>query len=243
MIMGFKNKPFSEQVAIVTGGGSGIGRAFTEALASAGAKVVIASRRSDVLRQTADELNAALATERVFPYEFDIRDRAQVEELIADVVGRWQCIDVLVNNSGLAVPEVVEEITDDGWDTVMETNLRGVMQLVRAALPCMRANDFGDIVNISSQAGKHGYADVPSYCASKFGLLGFAEALRDHVRKTGANIRIFNFCPGLVDVENVEPSQAPREGFIHVANMASTLMYALSLDRNVVLEDIGIYAR
>ena len=107
----------------------------------------------------------------------------------------------------------------------------------------MAAHGFGDIVNVSSQAGKHGYADVPSYCASKFGLLGYAEALRDHVRKTGANIRVFNFCPGLVDVENTKPDQTPRDGFIHVRNMARTLMYALSLDRDVVLEDISLYSR
>ena len=238
-----KSKPLTEQIAIVTGGGTGIGRAFAEALACAGTKVVIASRRNEVLRVAADELNAKLGSEQVFPYEFDIRNRAQVEELVADVYGRWQAIDVLVNNSGLAVPETVDDVTDDGWETVMDTNLRGVMQLVRAVLPFMRKNDFGDIVNVSSQAGKHGYADVPSYCASKFGLLGFAEALRDDVRKTGANIRVFNFCPGLVDVENSGADQAPREGFIHVANMARTLMYALSLDRNVVLEDISIYAR
>jgi NADP-dependent 3-hydroxy acid dehydrogenase YdfG len=238
-----KTKALSEQVAIVTGGGSGIGRAFAEALASAGARVVIASRRTDVLRSTADEINAALGSELVFPYEFDIRDRAQTEELVAEVYGRWQAIDVLINNSGLAVAETVEEMTDDGWETVMDTNLRGVMQLVRATLPFMRKNDFGDIVNVSSQAGKHGYADVPSYCASKFGLLGYAEALRDDVRKTGANIRVFNFCPGLVDVENPGIDQTAREGFVHVANMARTLIYALSLDRNVVLEDISIYAR
>ena len=238
-----KTKPLSEQIAIVTGGGTGIGRAFSEALASAGARVVLASRRKDLLRRAADEMNTTLAAERVFPFEFDIRDRAQIEELVKDVVERWQAIDLLINNSGLAVSETVEEITDEGWDTVMETNLRGVMQLVRAVLPHMGRNDFGDIVNVSSQAGKHGYADVPSYCASKFGLLGYAEALRDHVRKTGANIRVFNFCPGLVDVENTRPEQTPREGFIHVANLARTLMYALSLDRNVVLEDIGIYAR
>ena len=238
-----KTKPSTEQVALVTGGGTGIGRAFTEALASSGAKVVIASRRHEVLRRTADEINSNVGSERVFPYEFDIRDRAQIDEMVSDVVQRWQTIDVLINNCGLAVPETVEEITDEGWDTVMETNLRGVMQLVRAVLPHMRTNDFGDIVNVSSQAGKHGYADVPSYCASKFGLLGYAEALRDHVRKTGANIRVFNVCPGLVDVEHTRPEQAPREGFIHVANMARTLMYALSLDRNVVLEDINIYAR
>jgi NADP-dependent 3-hydroxy acid dehydrogenase YdfG len=238
-----KTKPLSDQVAIVTGGGTGIGRAFTEVLASAGAKVVIASRRTDVLRRTADEINAALAAERVFPYEFDIRDRAQIDELVRDVFERWQSVDVLINNSGLAVPETVEEITDEGWDKVLETNLRGVMQLVRAVLPHMRAADFGDVVNVSSQAGKHGYADVPSYCASKFGLLGYAEALRDHVRKTGANIRVFNFCPGLVDVDNTRPDQTPRDGSIHVTNLAHTLMYVLSLNRNVVLEDINIYAR
>ena len=241
--MTLKTKPFSDQIALVTGGGSGIGRAFADALASAGAKVVIASRRTDVLRRTADEINATLGSELVFPYEFDIRDRAQTEELAMDVFARWQAIDVLINNSGLAVPETVEEITDDGWETVIDTNLRGVMRLVRAALPYMRKNDFGDIVNVSSQAGKHGYADVPSYCASKFGLLGYAEALRDDVRKSGANIRVFNFCPGLVDVENTRADQEPRAGFIHVTNMARTLMYALALDRNVVLEDINLYAR
>ncbi|MGI8918471.1 MAG: SDR family oxidoreductase [Pyrinomonadaceae bacterium] len=238
-----KSKALTDQVAIITGGGSGIGRAFAEALALAGVRVVIASRRVEFLRATADELNANFSAERVFPYECDIRDRAQIDELARNVFERWQAIDVLINNSGLAVPETVEAITDEGWDTVMETNLRGVMQLVRAVLPYMRQNDFGDMVNVSSQAGKHGYADVPSYCASKFGLLGYAEALRDEVRKTGANIRVFNFCPGLVDVENTRPDQQPRAGFIHVSNLARTLMYALSLDRNVILEDINIFSR
>ncbi|MFZ0062332.1 MAG: SDR family oxidoreductase [Pyrinomonadaceae bacterium] len=238
-----KRKPLAEQIAIVTGGGSGIGRALTESLALAGVRVVIASRRTDVLRTTAHELNASLGVERVFPYECDIRDRAEIETLVRDVFERWQAIDLLVNNSGLAVPETVAEITDEGWDKVMETNLRGVMQLVRAVLPQMRKQDFGDIVNISSQAGKQGYADVPSYCASKFGLLGYAEALRDDVRKTGANIRVFNFCPGLVDVENTKPDQEPRSGFIHVANIARTLMYVLSLDRNVVVEDLSLYGK
>ena len=238
-----KPKRFTEQVALVTGGGTGIGRAFTEALAAAGVTVVIASRREDVLRRTAAEINDRLNAERVFPYSFDIRDLSQIESLVSHVIDRWKAIDVLINNSGLAVPETVDQITEDGWAKVMETNLRGVMQLVRAVLPHMIQNEFGDVVNVSSQAGKHGYADVPSYCASKFGLLGYAEALRDQVRKTEANIRVFNFCPGLVDVENTMVDAQPRAGFIHVSNMARTLMYALSLDRNVVLEDIGLYAR
>lgn len=241
--MRLPNKPLSEQVAIVTGGGTGIGRAFTKALAHAGTKVVIASRREDVLRETAGQLNAEFNAERVFPFRFDVREREQIEELVSSTAKRWQSIDILVNNSGLAVPETVEDITEAGWDEVIDTNLRGMMRLVRAVLPHMIKNDFGDVVNVSSQAGKHGYADVPSYCASKFGLLGYAEALRDHVRKAGANIRVFNFCPGLVDVDSVGADAAPRPGFIHVENMARTLIYALSLDRDVVLEDVSLYAK
>ena len=238
-----KTKSIAEQVALVTGGGTGIGRAFTEALAGAGARVVIASRRGDILDQTAAQINRRLEAERVLPYTFDVRERDQIDALVGQVRERFGAIDILINNSGLAVPETVDQISEAGWDQVMETNLRGVMQLVRAVLPHMMKNDFGDIVNVSSQAGKHGYADVPSYCASKFGLLGYAEALRNHVRKTGVNIRVFNFCPGLVDVENTAPEAQTKPGFIHVANLARTLMYVLSLDRNVVLEDVNLYAR
>ena len=241
--MAAKNKSLAEQVALVTGGGTGIGRAFAEALAAQGARVVIASRRRDVLEHAASEINRERGGELVAPFAFDVRDRAQCEALVDFTVKRFGAIDILINNSGLAVPETVEEISDGGWDTVLETNLKGAMWLARAALPHMVAADFGDVVNVSSQAGKHGYADVPSYCASKWGLLGYAESLRDHVRKSGMNVRVFNFCPGLVDVEKVAPNQAPCPGFIHVSNMARTLLYALSLDRNVVLEDINIYSR
>ena len=241
--MALRNKPLSEQVALVTGGGTGIGRAFAEALAGAGARVCIASRREQVLRRAAEELNARCGAERVYPYAFDVRRLDETEALVRHTAERFGAVDLLVNNSGLAVPETVEAVSEAGWDKVLETNLRGAMWLVRAALPYMLREDFGDVVNVSSQAGKHGYADVPAYCASKFGLLGYAESLRDHARQTGANLRVFNFCPGLVDVENTGPGEEPRPGFVHVANMARTLLYVLSLDRNVVVEDINLYAR
>ena len=241
--MAWKTKPLGEQVALVTGGGTGIGRAFAAALSAAGARVCIASRSESALRRTAEELNSAAGAERVFTYAFDVRERPQCESLVSHCVERFGSLDVLINNSGLAVPETVDEITEEGWETVLSTNLKGAMWLVRASLPHMSARSFGDIVNVSSQAGKHGYADVPSYCASKWGLLGFAESVRDHARKTGANVRVFNLCPGLVDVENTAADAAPRPGFVHVSNMARTLLYVLSLDRDVVLEDINIYAR
>ena len=232
-------KPLSEQTALITGGATGIGRAFAEGLLDAGiGNCVIASRRRDVLDEAAAAMNDG--GNRVTPYAFDIRDRTQAEGLIRFAGDKFGSIDILVNNSGLAVPETVTEITDEGWNNVLETNLRGAMWLTQLVLPQMIAQDFGDIVNVSSQAGKNGYADVPSYCASKFGLLGFAESVRDDMRKRGANVRVFNFCPGLVDVESPN-DHPPRPGFIHVRNMAKTLIYALSLDRNVNLEDINIY--
>lgn len=238
-----KTKALSEQTALITGGATGIGRAFTEALLENGiGAVLICSRRQNVLDEAASELNAKFGYGKVLSYAFDVRNRAETENLVRFALEKRGAVDVLINNSGLAVPETVTEITDAGWNTVLETNLRGAMWLTQMLLPRMLEQDFGDIVNVSSQAGKNGYADVPSYCASKFGLLGFAESVRDDVRKRGANVRVFNFCPGLVDVET-PAEETPRAGFIHVRNMAKTLIYALSLDREVILEDINIYSR
>lgn len=238
-----REKPLAEQTALITGGATGIGRAFVEVLLENGiGAVVIASRRREILDEAARELNERFGAERAFSYAFDLRSRFETENLVRFALEKSGAVDILINNSGLAVPETVTEISPDGWDKVLETNLRGAMWLTQLVLPRMIEQDFGDIVNVSSQAGKHGYADVPSYCASKFGLLGFAEAVRDDALKRGANIRVFNFCPGLVDVES-PADEPPREGFIHVGNMAKTLIYALSLDRNVRLEDINLYAR
>src|ERR1051325_3504782 len=134
-----KTKPFAEQVALVTGGGTGIGRSFAGALASAGARVVIASRSESVLRRTADELNSAAGAERVFTYAFDVRAREQCEALVGHCVERFGSLDVLINNSGLAVPETVEEITEEGWETVLSTNLKGAMWLLRGGVAVMGA--------------------------------------------------------------------------------------------------------
>ncbi len=238
-----KEKSFADQTALITGGATGIGRSFTETLLEKGfGNVVIASRRKEVIDEATNELNQKYGGERVHSFAFDLREKEQTENLVEFCLDKFGAVDVLINNSGLAVPETVLELTDDGWDKVLDINLRGAMWLTKMLLPKMFEQDFGDIVNVSSQAGKNGYADVPSYCVSKYGLLGFAESVRDDVRKRNANVRVFNFCPGLVDVET-PLDKKPRDGFIHVKNMAKTLAFSLSLDRNVILEDINIYSR
>src|SRR2546423_11687694 len=141
--MALRTKPFAEQVALVTGGGTGVGRAFAGALSQAGARVVIASRSESVLRRTADELNSAAGAERVFTYAFDVRAREQCEGLVRHAIERFGSLDVLVNNSGLAVPETVEEITEEGWETLLQTNLKGAMGLRGSARPLLAGPRVG----------------------------------------------------------------------------------------------------
>ncbi len=238
-----KTKTLSQQIALISGGGSGIGRAFAQGLLAAGiGKVVLASRREQTLLATSDALNRQFDGLRAIPFAFDIQNRKSTEALVEKLNREHGSVDILVNNAGIAVPESIENVTDAGWDQVLETNLRGAMWLTQLILPKMFSANFGDIVNVSSQAGKHGYADVPSYCASKFALLGLAESVRDEIRKRSANIRVFNFCPGLVDVES-DPNGPAKSGFLHVRNMVATLLYALCLDRDVDLHDIGMTSR
>jgi 3-oxoacyl-[acyl-carrier protein] reductase len=238
-----KNKPFHEQIALITGGATGIGHAFSEGLLARGiGRVVIASRREAALGRAADGLNAKFDGDRVASIVFDIRDRASTEKLVRQIESDFGAIDILINNAGLAVAESIDAISEDGWNQVMETNVRGAMWLSQIVLPKMFAANFGDIVNVSSQAGKHGYADVPSYCASKFALLGLAESIRDEIRRRSANVRVFNLCPGLVDVES-DPSGPAKPGYLHVRSLSASLLYALALDRNVELHDLGMTAR
>ena len=238
-----QTKPLTQQIALITGGGSGIGRAFAEGLLAAGVgKVVIASRREAKLKASTDALNQQFQGMRAISQVFDIRDRQSTESLVEKIEREVGSVDILVNNAGMAVPESIEKISEAGWNQVLETNVRGAMWLTQLILPKMFSANFGDIVNVSSQAGKNGYADVPSYCASKFALLGLAESVRDEIRRRSANIRVFNFCPGLVDVES-DPSGPAKPGYLHVRNMVATLMYALALDRDVELHDIGMTSR
>lgn len=226
------------RVAIITGGGSGIGRAMAAGLAAKGMKVVIASRREDLLARVAAELG-----EHVSARACDLRELDSVQHLVNQTVSRFGRLDLVINNSGLAIAERLDTVSNEHWDIVMDTNLRGAFWLTREAMHQFRRQGQGDVVNISSQAGLHGYADVSTYCASKYALRGMGEALRQEAKADGLDVRVFTFCPGMVDVDHVGEHESPRPGAVHVRNMVKALLFVLELDRDVVVDDLGMFAR
>lgn len=190
------------KVAIVTGAGSGIGRAIALDLGRLGARVALAARRAESLEETAQLIGGALAIPT------DVRDNQQVERLIARTVDAFGAIDILVNAAGVGVFGAVASFSSADYDDIMNTNLRGVFFTCRSALPSMIARGGGDIVNIASIAGKVGTANRAVYCASKFGVVGFSEALAEEVREHG--IRVAVVCPGSTD-SGFSNGRAPAE--------------------------------
>ena len=180
------------KTALVTGASSGLGRATAVALAQAGADVALVARGADELEETGEGVSKTGRRALVLP-----ADLASGEEALATVertVGEFGRVDVLVNAAGIDVPGTVEELDVGGWDLTLSVNLRAPFLLSKAAFPHMCGAGGGTIVNVSSVAGKKGWANASAYCASKFGLTGLTEALADEGREHG--IRAIVLYPG-----------------------------------------------
>lgn len=167
--------PLTGQVAIVTGASSGLGRASAVALARAGAGVVLLARSADDLAQTAAAVDGIGRQALAIPVDLAREDQilGAIERAAADF-GR---IDALINAAGTDVPGPVADLAVAGWDHVLAVNLRAPFVLAKAVFPHMRRLGHGTIVNVSSVAGKRGWANAAAYCASKFGLGGLTQAL------------------------------------------------------------------
>ena len=183
------------RTALVTGASSGFGRRFAQVLASAGAKVGLAARRIDVLRQLEAEIRADGGQAQAFA--MDVTDRASVAGAVAETEAALGPVTVLVNNAGIPSGAFFTKTTEEEWRSVMSVNLDGAFHCTRAALPAMLAANHGRIVNISSTAGLRGYAYCTAYCAAKHGLVGFTRALALEVAKTGITVNAV--CPGYTD--------------------------------------------
>jgi NAD(P)-dependent dehydrogenase (short-subunit alcohol dehydrogenase family) len=161
--------------AVVTGGSSGLGRAAALALAAAGADVAVLARGSQDLRDTADAVRAQGRTASAAVV--DLADAGQVADAVAQVHDEIGPVDVLVNAAGTDVPGPVAELDVAAWDRVLAVNLRASFLLAQAFWTDMRDAGGGTIVNVSSVAGRRGWANASAYCAAKFALTGFTQAL------------------------------------------------------------------
>jgi 3-oxoacyl-[acyl-carrier protein] reductase len=179
------------KVAVVTGGTKGIGRAIAEALLEQGARVVVGARSAKDIEEAGQSLG-----ENARAVICDVRRPDDCARLLDTAVDAFGGLDVLVNNAGVGVFERVEALSIDEWDRVIETNLSGVFYCTAAAIPHLRKRGGGWIINIGSLAGKNAFPGGAAYNASKFGLIGFSEALMQEVRHDG--IRVSYIMPGSV---------------------------------------------
>jgi NAD(P)-dependent dehydrogenase (short-subunit alcohol dehydrogenase family) len=180
------------RVALVTGASSGLGRATALALARAGADVALMARSREELESVREEVTRI--GRRALALTVDLASVDETAEAVRRTVEALGRVDVLVNAAGTDAPGTVEEIGIEGWDRTLAVNLRAPFLLSKAAFPHMREAGGGTIINISSVAGKKGWANASAYCASKFGLTGLTEAVADEGKEHG--IRAMVLYPG-----------------------------------------------
>jgi ketoreductase len=197
-----------QQVALVTGGTSGIGLAVAESLAGQGLKVFICSRNADAVSETAGKLRAA--GQDCDGIAADVRRAEDVASLVNAAIERYGHIDILVNNAGRSGGGVTAEIPDELWYDVIDTNLNSVFLMTREVLRTGKLVDrgWGRIINIASTGGKQGVVFGAPYSASKHGVVGFTKALGLELAKTGVTVNAV--CPGYVETPL---AQRVRQGY------------------------------
>ena len=187
-------RTYQDAVAIVTGAGSGIGRAIAIELARRGGEVVLADIELDDARTVADEI--AQGGGRASAQRLDVADAASVEALIAQIVADHGRLDYLFNNAGIAVTGDVSMYTPESWRRIVEVNLMGVVHGVQAAYPRMLAQGYGHIVNIASTAGLLPSPSLVSYSTTKHAVVGLSRGLRAEAH--GRGVRVSAVCPGVI---------------------------------------------
>lgn len=190
------------KTAIVTGGSRGIGRAIVQSLLTEGVSVAFCSQSAESTEKAIQELAAG---DQAMGQAVDVQNPESVEQFVTAVEKRFGGVDILVNNAGIGVFQPAGELTIDAWEQVIGTNLTGVFHFCRAVLPRFKARGGGQIINVSSLAGKNPFAGGSAYNASKFGLNGFSDALMLDYRQE--NVRVSLIAPGSVDTEF-----SPRSG-------------------------------
>ena len=186
---------FENQVAIITGAGRGIGHAIALRLASEGARVASVSRTAANAQKTADEINAARA-DAAKAYAVDVSDHAEVQKIGERILADFGRVDILVNNAGVTRDTLSMRMSPEDWDFVLNTNLKGAFNFVKAVQRAMVKERSGRIINISSVTGIIGNAGQTNYAASKAGLIGFTKSLAKEL--ASRSITVNAIAPGYV---------------------------------------------
>ena len=197
----------TDKIAVVTGGGSGIGRATSVLLSQQGAKVVIGDILAKALKGTVEEIrnqNGEVAAVIV-----DVTQKESVQLMVEEILKRYDRIDILVNIVGGSSPKSVLEMSDSDWDHVINLNLRSVFLCCRAILPVMIKQHYGKIVNLSSAQAFTGSATRANYTAAKAGVVGFSKSLALEVVCHGINVNLVS--PGLVETERIRAMFSDEE--------------------------------
>lgn len=226
----------TDQVAVVTGASSGIGQTIAISLAEQGVQVGLAARREEQLEEVAHQIEDIGGEAVVVPT--DLRDEAQVAMMIETTLEKFGRLDILVNNAATLHWATVAEADVSAWRSTVETNLLGTMFASHHAVTQMLDQDTGHIVNISSMAGRKPYPGVSDYTATKFGITGFSETLREEVIEDGIKVTLIE--PGIVDSPMQPDEVRAVEDILEPEDIARAVVYAVSQPIHVNINTIQL---
>lgn len=238
-----------KRIALITGASSGIGEACARKFAEGGYDLILTARRAEKLAELKAELEAEGT--KVKTLTFDVRDAEAAEKAVDSLEPEWRKIDVLINNAGLALGLDKEYEGDpDDWNTMIDTNIKGLLTMTRLIVPGMVERNEGHVINIGSVAGDAAYAKGNVYCATKAAVKTISDGLRIDLAETA--VRVTNLKPGLVETnfsnvrfhgdnqraDNVYKGITPLTG----ADIADVAFYAASAPRHVQIAEVLILA-
>lgn len=237
-----------KKIILITGATSGFGKAITYTFAAAGWNCIITGRRKERLDTIATDLQTKYAIQ-VLPLIFDVQDRKTVTDTLGNLPEEWQAIDVLVNNAGLALGrDSFENANLDDWDTMMDTNVKGLMYVTKAIIPFMISRKKGHIINIGSTAGKEVYKDGNAYCASKHAVDAISKAMR--IDLLPYHIKVTTIHPGAAETEfsivrfkgDASKADAVYNGYqaLQAEDIANITYYTASLPEHVCINDLVV---
>lgn len=235
-------------IALITGASSGFGWATARKLAEKGYNLILSGRRAERLQELEAELHNMFGT-KCRLLVLDIRDKNAVFQQVEKLEAHWKSIDLLINNAGLALGrDYFEEADMDDWETMIDTNLKGVIYMTRAVLPHMIAHKKGHIINMGSIAGKEIYEKGNVYCASKHALDALSRSMRVDLLRHG--IKVTAIHPGAADTEfsivrfkgDAEKAGAVYNGFqpLGAEDIAETIWFCASQPAHVCINDLEI---